>query len=223
MVNPIPEGKTLSDMLQNQEPVKTFRWWKKLLGEKGYMISNMEDLETTIRGFTPQEEALGEFIHFVDGEECCAHNGNAFDHIILRGALKKYGYPNPPFLDSLKMIRKKFDFDKNNLGYLYTHLFHETFRAHHALDDALALQRIVERCASLRGVEVEDLWDRFVPLESIRGIGKATKHKLMRSGIESAEDLFEWVKEHTPEEWKEEFSHLHRYKKLGKHLYGKRW
>ena len=223
LVNPIPPGENLRSVLKTQDHKKTYRWWKKLLGEKGYLINDMESLENTILGFTPEGEAVQELILFGEGLEFCAHNGKCFDHPILSSALAREGLDPPPFLDSLPMLRRSFDFPKNSLGYLYAHLFEESFRAHHALDDAQALKRVVESCALRKGTTVRDLWERTVPLESIRGIGRATKLKIQAEGLENAEQLLEWVKEHDSDDWRDTFSHLHRYKKLGKYLYGKRW
>ena len=112
---------------------------------------------------------------------------------------------------------------KNRLGYLYQTMFNEDFRAHHALDDALALQRVIYECARRKGMPVAQLWVRDVPVDSIRGIGNATKQKLARKGIHTPEDLLAWVRNNEADVWREEMASLHRYMKLGKRLYGKRF
>lgn len=222
LVNPL-RGRTLREALQGQSIPKTMRWWRKLLREKGYDVLSMEDIEGLLHTFTPQGEAVRELMEFAGETTWTAHNGSAFDHKIIRPALDLERLPHPKFDDSLHMIRRKFDFHKNSLGFLYQIFFEEGFRAHHALDDAVALQRVVRECARRKGMSVDELFVRDVPVDSIRGIGKATKAKLAKVGIHTAEDLLSWVKRNDAEVWREEMSHLHRYMKLGKRLYGKRW
>lgn len=147
--------------------------------------------------------------------------GNAFDHKIMRCALDLASLPHPKFADSLSMIRREFDFKKNSLGHLYAIMFGESFRAHHALDDALALQRVLQECARRKQTSVDNLWVQEDSVDSLPGIGKSTRKKLEAMGIFTVKDLKGWVKENDADVWRQEMSHLHRYMKLGKYLYGK--
>ena len=99
----------------------------------------------------------------------------------------------PVFEDSLPLIRKSLKLKNNSLLKVYKHLFKETFKAHHALDDARALQRV---CKHL------DLFKHAgTPLLRIHGVGPKSEQVFKSHGIHTVEQLMEWVKTHKISDW----------------------
>ena len=88
------------------------------------------------------------------------------------------------FKDSLPDIRK-LKLPSHSLGYVYKHLFKRPFKAHHALDDAKALQRV---CKHLK------LFRKETPtkLTTLKGVGPKTEEVFIKAGILSVEDLSAW-------------------------------
>ena len=114
-----------------------------------------------------------------------AHNGKAFDNKIIRAHLNRYTIKaNIDFRDSLPEIRK-LKLPSHSLGYVYKHLFKHPFRAHHALDDAKALQRV---CKHLKLFQKAS----STKLTTLKGVGPKTEEVLKKAGILSVEDLSAW-------------------------------
>lgn len=194
LVDPVKGYPILSRLQQlGQHPERSIRFWTKLLAGKGLL--NTADRRKSIEeqakridevraDFVTPEEAIKGMVSFGLGT-WVAHNGRAFDHKIIQAHLDSYAMKDKiTFLDSLPPIRK-LKLPSHSLGYVYKHLFGHPFRAHHALDDAKALQRV---CRHLR------LFDTKTPtsLVTLKGVGKKTETVLKESGIHSVEDLAAW-------------------------------
>lgn len=76
LVNPLGE-ESLRTKLKDQSVKKTMRWWRKLLGEKGYDVHTMDDIEDLLRTFTPQTEAIRDLCEFAEDCTWVAHNGKS--------------------------------------------------------------------------------------------------------------------------------------------------
>ena len=176
-----------------QHPERTIRFWTKLLAGKGLLNTadrrksveeQAEKIDAVRADFVSPEEAIKGMVAFGTGT-WVAHNGKAFDHKIIQAHFDKYLIKDKiTFLDSLPPIRK-LKLPSHSLGYVYKHLFGHPFRAHHALDDAKALQRV---CRYLK------LFDKKTPtsLVTLKGVGRKTEAVLKEAGILSVEDLAAW-------------------------------
>ena len=158
MVNPVgtkPPFETLQKL--GQHPENSIRFWTKLLSEKGY-------LNTAVRRLPPKEqsERIAKVIQHADfltpetairrayafgkNDMWIAHNGRAFDEKIICAHLTRANITHTiTFKDSLHMLRKQLDLPSYSQPKVYKALFKETYKAHHALEDARALQRICKR------------------------------------------------------------------------------
>ena len=78
-----------------------------------------------------------------------AHNGFAADYKVIEGVSKKYNidFNNIKKCDTLKYLREKYPNLKEICGYsqpnLYQHFFNDEYNAHVAIDDAIALRKII--------------------------------------------------------------------------------
>ena len=194
LVDPVKGYPIISRLEElGQNPERSIRFWTKLLAGKGILnnadrrksIHEQADKIDSVRaGFITPEEALKGMISFGSGV-WVAHNGKAFDNKIIQAHLDRYTIKaNIIFKDSLPEIRK-LKLSSHSLGYVYKHLFKHPFRAHHALDDARALQRV---CKHLK------LFEKNTPtkLTTLRGIGPKTEEVFREAGILSVEDLSAW-------------------------------
>lgn len=203
LVDPVGDYPLL-DRLEHlgQHPERTVNFWTKLLIGKGILNSavkrkSLEDKAKAIdrvRGdFATPDQAVQGMIDFGIGT-WVAHNGKAFDHKIIQAHFDRMGVaPKVIFADSLPQIRK-LNLPSHSLSHVYKHLFKTPFRAHHALDDAIALQKV---CRKLNITFAEK-----TSLRTLDGVGPKREQVFRSAGIHSVEDLREWVRKHTIDEWK---------------------
>lgn len=194
LVDPVKGYPIISRLKElGQHPERSVRFWTKLLAGKGLLNTadrrksveeQAEKIDKVRANFVTPEEAIKGMISFGTGT-WVAHNGNCFDHKIVRAHLDNYTIKYKiQFLDSLPPIRK-LKLPSHSLSYVYKHLFGHPFRAHHALDDAKALQRV---CNHLHLFDTK----RPTNLKSLKGVGKKTEAVLKDAGIHSVEDLAAW-------------------------------
>ncbi len=120
-----------------------------------------------------------------------AHNGKSFDQKIIEGHLERFCLkPDITFKDSLPEIRK-LKLPSASLGYVYKFLFKHPFKAHHALDDAIALQRV---CKKL-GIDGVLAGPPKTRLTTLKGIGLKSEAVLVKAGVTSVEELKDWFAE----------------------------
>lgn len=256
LVNPLTSydtGENLIKSLQDQcqHPEKTLNFWTKLLigkkmlnsavkrksmEEKANIISQMlvkNDNDTFKSPLTALNEAL------TVAPECTwiAHNGTAFDSKIIKGNADRLrlDYSHIDFLDSLPLIRHTIkDLPSYSQPIVYHHLFKSKYHAHHALDDAKALHKILiklfEKPESILKAfqEIPTVGERRKPqakkktdsdLYELPSVGAKSVEFLEKKGIKSKADLDNWVKTHTKETWLKEMKGLHRYKVLANTLF----
>lgn len=191
LVDPVKGYPIISRLEElGQHPERSIRFWTKLLAGKGLLNTadrrkTMEEqakkIDAIRADFITPEEALKGMVSFGTGT-WVAHNGKSFDNKIIQAHLDRYTIKaNIDFRDSLPEIRK-LKLPSHSLGYVYKHLFKHPFRAHHALDDAKALQRVCKYLKLFKKTE----------LTSLKGVGPKTEEVLNKSGIHSVEDLAEW-------------------------------
>lgn len=216
LVDPRAQNMTLSQTFEwtGQNPHRTLRFWTKLFGEKNMLVHNtvlakksratleermraFDDLFTADDRFLPAKKALADFTQFVyDGDFrqplLVAHNGNSFDHSIVRAHLRRLCLPDldkAAMKDSLTPARQTLPRMKSHaLGLLHKRLVGGDFSMqHHALSDAQALYRVCAAIAGIEKVPLSHLWsdDGYVgSLTSLRGVGPKTAKALREAGFD---------------------------------------
>lgn len=210
-------GKPIIPTLEKlgQHPERSIRFWTKLLIGKGLINSAVKRKPFTeqatyidaIRSdFITPRAAIEGMLAFGTGT-WVAHNGKSFDEKIIQGHLERFNLkPGIIFKDSLPEIRK-LKLPSASLGYVYKHLFKHPFKAHHALDDAIALQRV---CKKL-GIDGVLAGPPKTRLTTLKGIGPKTEEVLIKAGVTSVEELSEWFTQNAKWSFK---THRNLYKVL---------
>jgi len=237
LVNPVAEGDLIEGLARlGQDPEKSIRFWTKLLCEKRVLNTavrrkSIEEQAAMIdrvrHEMKTPEQAIRGMLAFGRQGTYVAYNGNSFDHKIIQAHLRRFDIPHRlRFADPLPFVRRTLGLKSHALGAVYKHLFHRTFRQHHALDDAIALQRICKRLnftpspappvspvtVPRRGAPVS----RGTPLRSIKGIGPKSERVFLSHGIRSVEDLKHWVSTHKITDW---HFNVHHAKSLARRLF----
>jgi hypothetical protein len=170
--------------------------------------------------FFNASEALQDAVEFVGKSTLVAHNGKSFDEKIVRGNAERENIDltGIEFKDSLPMFKKYLkDQPSYSLPILYKSVLKSSYRAHHALDDSIALYELIEKVSSMHKVSFAGLFEDG--LRSIKGVGPKTEDKLVKRNIKTKQQLYKWVENHTIDEWNKQFSDVYQYKKLGLRLF----
>lgn len=158
MVNPLGDKPVIPELERlGQHPQRTINFWTKLLVGKKYLRKQQQTLTLQEKAEAIQSclkdtntflsplggiRAAARFAAAFKNTTWVAHNGKSFDFHILRNHLQLANIPEPKMIDSLPLMRKAIDLPSHTQPLIYKHLFKETYKAHHALHDAQALQRI---------------------------------------------------------------------------------
>ena len=203
LVNPVGDYPVLHRLEElHQKPRKSVQSWCKLLCGKGLLNTavrrkpigqQVEAIQTLFPQMVTPEEAIRRVYEFGGSSTWVAHNGKAFDAPIVRAHIETY-LPDaklPTFEDSLSPIRRALKLERHSLLHVYKHLFGTPFKAHHALDDAIALQRVCKHLKLFKGTS----------LRKLKGVGPKSEEVFKRRGIHTVEDLMEWVRAHKRSDW----------------------
>lgn len=257
LINPLQNYNSGEEVInslttQSQHAEKTLNFWTKLLIGKKMLNSSvkrksMEDKADIISQmlvkndndtFKPPLTALNEALNIAPACTWIAHNGTAFDSKIIKGNADRLrlDYSHIHFLDSLPLLRHTIkDLPSYSQPIVYHHLFKSKYHAHHALDDAVALYKILIKLFD----EPEGIRKAFQDMPVSRktkrkpqatkktdsdlyelpSVGAKSVEFLEKKGIKSKAELDTWVKTHTKETWLKEMKGLHRYKKLANTLF----
>jgi len=180
--------------------------------------------------FVTTEEALSGALEFGQKYAWIAHNGKSFDMPIVIGNCDRnsLAYDSIEFKDSLRMLRIKLDMDSYSQPNIYRNLFSKGYKAHHALNDCVALGEILDHVAQKEKTTVLDLFKiKKLPIKikcnsdlvSIKGIGPKTAIKFKERGIASKKELHAYIDSHSKDDFLAKFKGLYRYKKLAESLY----
>tara|TARA_B110000008_G_C16936744_1_gene550886 strand:+ start:524 stop:1522 length:999 start_codon:yes stop_codon:yes gene_type:complete len=179
--------------------------------------------------FYSTKEALTGALAFGLNYTWIAHNGKSFDMPIVKGNCERNEIKcEVDFEDSLPMFRRNIENDSYSQPLLYRSIFGKGYKAHHALDDAEALYKLLEHTAKEKNKEVLELFKvkklpRKIKIQSdlmkIKGVGPKTALKFTQKGIRNRKQLDEWIQAHNKDEFLETFNTLYRYKKLAETLY----
>jgi DNA polymerase III epsilon subunit-like protein len=162
LINPVGHKPLLSTLQQlGQHPAHTIHFWTKLLVDKkklnrSWKRASVVDQAAAIREliqstslFVSPEVGVAKAVAFSRKHAAhtwIAHNGKSFDFPILVPMLASHLH-RPEFVDSLPLVREAVDLPSHSQPLVYKHLFKEKYVAHHALNDAVALQRIWNKLA----------------------------------------------------------------------------
>jgi len=253
LVNPLQSFATKEEVIESlhatgQNPEKSINFWTKLLAEKKLLGSHLRRAEfddkaaaissilTTKAGaFVTVERALKDALAFGSTYTWIAHNGKAFDQKIVEGNCAKLKIDVPvsiTFKDSLPLFRSRLPGQPSySQPILYKSLFKSKYMAHHALEDAKALHKMVAYCitqAKDEPVEQIVAAEYSKPstkkrlksdLLKIKGIGQGSLKHFMDNGIKSQRDLQDFIETKDLDQWYKTFHRVYAYKKLGAELF----
>ena len=177
--------------------------------------------------FYDTKSTLEEALNIGIGRTWVAHNGRSFDSKIVRGNCDRLGIKiNVDFEDSLPMFRRTITSDSYSQPLLYRGIFGKGYKAHHALDDCIALYELLEYVSDKENVTIEKLFEvkkapikKYSDLLEISGIGVKSLEKFKKGGIHCKKDLYKWVQEHSHDEFLKQFRGVYRYKSFAEKLY----
>jgi len=185
--------------------------------------------------YTP-EEAIQGMLEKAEGIDIwIAHNGKAFDEKVLKG--HDHNFNHVTFVDSLHLLRHMIPgLVSYSQPLLYQHLFNKKYFAHHALEDAVALDKIMDHTLGDKCVlktvqslvekrekkyaEKKEKKARYKQLRAhpestlykLKGIGQKTVEKLYKKDIKTDEDLLALVNTISFDAWCRDFKFVHHHK-----------
>lgn len=129
-----------------------------------------------------QEQAVRDFMHFVNGRVLVAHNAHGFDIRFLKVACERYGIPfQVTYIDTLPLAQSLYIGLRNyKLDTIGKYLEIPPFEHHRACDDARALAQIFVKMVedlALRGVQ--DVQGINTGLGGARGLSKKNFHLII--------------------------------------------
>ncbi|MAD25239.1 MAG: hypothetical protein CMO44_13805, partial [Verrucomicrobiales bacterium] len=184
--------------------------------------------------FYSPEEAIRGMLNKAEGIDIwVAHNGKAFDEKVLKG--HDHDFDHVIFIDSLHLLKYIIPgLVSYSQPLLYQHLFNKKYFAHHALEDAVALHKImdhalegkciletfqstVEKREQKRAEKKGRKYSKIHPessLYNLKGIGVKTVEKLYKKDIKTDEELLLLVNTISFDAWCRDFSFVHQHKKF---------
>ena len=157
--------------------------------------------------YTPDEAIKGMLKEAEGINIWVAHNGKSFDERILKG--HDHDFDHVMFVDSLHLLKYLLPgMPSYSQPLLYQQLFKNKYFAHHALEDAVALHKIMdhalgEKCIletyqstvekrEKKRAGKKKTYPKLHPesnLYTLKGIGAKTVEKLYKQDIQTKEDL----------------------------------
>lgn len=215
LVNPCGEKPIIQELHRlGQDPEKTINFWTKLLIGKGILNTAVKRKDIEGKAKAIQEipdmlspvEAIKKAYDFADHKDTwIAHNGKSFDFHILRAHLDQAELKHPKFVDSLPILRSSLDLVSYSQPLVYKALFKDTYKAHHALHDAEALQRIWNHLKHTKSTESTESTKSTKSAKStksikselleLHGIGPKSVIELNKNGIFTIRQLTKAAKE----------------------------
>ena len=180
--------------------------------------------------FYSAEEAIRGMLQKAEGIDIwVAHNGKAFDEKVLKG--HDHNFDHVTFIDSLQVLKYLLPgLVSYSQPLLYQHLFNKKYFAHHALEDAVALHKIMDhalkgKCVleeheSIQRKKEEKKKKRYSKIHpestlyTLKGIGEKTVEKLYKKDIKTDEELLLLVNTISFDAWCRDFSFVHKHKKF---------
>lgn len=250
LVNPLVQystGEQVRDSLDSngQKINNSINFWVKLLIEKKMInsavkrksINDQSDVIAKVLTdqadkFKPVDVALKEALRFGQGFKWIAHNGTSFDSKIIKGNCEKLEIPQEiDFSDSLHLFKHHLKGEPSySQPILYKSLFNDKYMAHHALEDAKALHKMLVHVAVNKSVinmfdEIPKKTSRRkktnieTDLLDIKGVGPSSAQVFLKNSIKSKKELHEYILSHDEDTFLKTFNKVFSYKKLADKLY----
>lgn len=181
--------------------------------------------------FYSPKEAIRGMLNKAEGIDIwVAHNGKAFDEKVLKG--HDHDFDHVIFIDSLHLLRQlKPGLVSYSQPLLYQHLFNKKYFAHHALEDAVALHKIMDHTLGEKCIletfqstveKKKEKKARYKQLRAhpesslykLKGIGEKTVEKLYKKDIKTDEELLLLINTISFDAWCRDFNFVHRHKKF---------
>lgn len=206
MVNPCGDKPIVQELQRlGQDPEKTIHFWTKLLVEKKMLHTtlkqkNTQEKATAIQNIahnmlSPIQAIRNAYQFATHNTTWIAHNGKSFDFHILRAHMDKANLKHPLFVDSLPILRNELDLVTYSQPLVYKALFKNTYKAHHALHDAKALQKIWQHVNPTQEPHTKTLTKTHTKkniqseLLQLKGIGPKSVAELNNNGIFTIKEL----------------------------------
>ena len=182
--------------------------------------------------YTPDEAIKGMLKKAKGIDIWVAHNGKSFDEKVLRGH-PKHDFDHVTFVDSLHLLKYLVPgMPSYSQPLLYQQIFTKKYFAHHALEDAVALHKImdhalgekciletyqstVEKREKKRAGKKQQKYSKVHPestLYTLKGIGAKTVERLWKKDIKTKDDLIGLVNSIDYDTWCDKYSFVHHYK-----------
>lgn len=183
--------------------------------------------------YTPDEAIKGMLKEAKGIDIWVAHNGKSFDEKILRG--HDHDFDHVTFVDSLHLLKYLLPGKPSySQPLLYQQLFSKKYFAHHALEDAVALHKIMdhalgEKCIletyqstvqkreTKRAAKKQQKYPKVHPestLYNLKGIGSKTVEKLYKKDIKTKDEFIGLINSIDYDAWCDKYSFVHHYKKI---------
>jgi len=184
--------------------------------------------------YTPDEAIKGMLKEAKGIDIWVAHNGKSFDEKVLRGH-EGHDFDHVVFVDSLHLLKYLVPgMPSYSQPLLYQQLFKKKYFAHHALEDAVALHKImdhalgekcvletyqstVEKREKKRASKKQQRNLKVHPestLYTLKGIGAKSVQRLWKVDIKSRDDLIGLIDSIDYNTWCDKYSFVHNYKKF---------
>lgn len=183
--------------------------------------------------YTPDEAIKGMLKEAKGIDIWVAHNGKSFDEKVLRG--HDHDFDHVIFVDSLHLLKYLVPgMPSYSQPLLYQQLFTKKYFAHHALEDSIALHKImnhalgekciletyqstVEKREKKRAGKKKIKYPKVHPestLYNLNGIGAKSVEKLYKKDIKTRDELIGLINSIDYEAWCDNYSFVHHYKKI---------
>lgn len=237
--DPKEKASAISELLKRSDMAKLHENPNGMMQALARNSDNVEKAKGDIRKhdksfrslFHTADEAIKGALKEAKGIDVwCAHNGKAFDEKVLRGH-QNHDFQHITFVDSLYILRELIPGLKSySQPLVYEHLFNKSYFAHHAMEDATALLKIMnhaldEKCIVETYLKVRKKKMKFggkkkprlhgdSNLYSLKGIGPVSVERLFKKDITTKEQLLAIMSSTGYENWCEKFSFIHRHRKF---------
>ena len=180
--------------------------------------------------YTPDEAIKGMLKEAKGIDIWVAHNGKSFDEKVLRG--HDHDFDHVTFVDSLHLLKYILPGKPSySQPLLYQQLFSKKYFAHHALEDAVALHKIMnhalgKKCiletyqSTVQKRETKRAGKKYTKvhpestLYRLSGIGSKTVEKLYKKDIKTKDALIGLINSIDYDAWCDNYSFVHHYKKF---------
>lgn len=238
----IQKAESISTLLKRSDVAKKYEDESGMMQALYRNDDDVEKAEVDLRTndksfdqiFYTADEAIKDMIQEAKGIDVwVAHNGKSFDEKILRG--HSHNFDHVVFVDSLHLLKYLIpDMPSYSQPQLYQQLFKKKYFAHHALEDSVALCKIMDHALQDKCI-IKVLQEHSIQKEKqlmtkktkkykkvhpestlyeVKGIGTVSVEKLYKEDIKSKEDLIGLINSCEYDTWCEKYKFIRNHKKI---------